>query len=34
VLYTALGHAKVQTDNPSFQRLIVNGVRWAKNTDG
>jgi type 1 glutamine amidotransferase len=33
VLYTALGHAKVQTENPSFQRLIVNGVRWAKNPE-
>jgi type 1 glutamine amidotransferase len=29
VLYTALGHDKVQTENPNFQRLIVNGVRWA-----
>ena len=31
VLYTALGHAKQQTANPNFQRLIANGVRWARN---
>jgi type 1 glutamine amidotransferase len=30
VFYTALGHDKVQTENPNFQRLIVNAVRWAK----
>lgn len=29
VLFTALGHDKVQTENPNFQRLIVNGVRWT-----
>jgi len=29
VLYTALGHDKVQTENPNFQKLITNGVRWA-----
>ena len=29
VLFTALGHGKEQTENPNFQRLIVNGVRWA-----
>jgi type 1 glutamine amidotransferase len=29
VMYTALGHAKVQTENPSFQKLIINGIRWA-----
>ncbi|MHC4982283.1 MAG: ThuA domain-containing protein [Planctomycetota bacterium] len=29
VLYTALGHDKQQTENPNFQRIIVNGVRWA-----
>lgn len=32
VLYTALGHAKQQTENPSFQKLIVNGVRWASSS--
>ncbi len=30
VLYTALGHADVQTKNENFQKLIVNGVKWAK----
>ncbi len=29
VFYTALGHDKPQTENPSFQRLIVNAVCWA-----
>lgn len=29
VLYTALGHGQEQTENPNFQRLIVNGVHWA-----
>ena len=33
VLYTAMGHDKVQTENPNFQRLIVNGVCWARNPD-
>ncbi len=31
VLYTALGHGKEQTENPNFQRIIVNGVHWASN---
>jgi type 1 glutamine amidotransferase len=31
VLYTALGHAKQQTENPNFQKLVVNGIRWAAN---
>lgn len=31
VLYTALGHAREQTEHPSFQKLIANGVRWAAN---
>lgn len=29
VVYTALGHDKQQTENPNFQRLIVNAVRWT-----
>ena len=29
VFYTALGHGKEQTENPNFQRMIVNAVRWA-----
>jgi hypothetical protein len=29
VVYTALGHAQPQTENPNFQRLIVNAVRWS-----
>ena len=29
VLFTALGHGKEQHEHPHFQRLIVNGVRWA-----
>ena len=29
VLYTALGHDKQQTENPNFQKIVVNGVRWA-----
>ncbi len=29
VVYTALGHGAEQTENPNFQRLIVNSVRWA-----
>lgn len=29
VVYTALGHDKPQTENPNFQRLIVNAVRWT-----
>ena len=29
VLYTALGHDKVQTENPNFQRLIVNAITWS-----
>jgi type 1 glutamine amidotransferase len=33
VLYTALGHARQQTEHPCFQRLIVNGVRWAANPE-
>lgn len=33
VLYTALGHGKDQHENPSFQRIIVNGIRWANNPD-
>lgn len=33
VVYTALGHGKPQSENPNFQRLIVNAVRWAKNPD-
>lgn len=34
ILYTALGHDEPQTRNPSFQRLIVNGVRWAVCPEG
>lgn len=30
VLYTALGHAEQQTKNENFQRLIINGVKWAR----
>ncbi len=33
VCYLALGHDKVQTENPNFQKLVVNAVRWAKNLD-
>ncbi len=33
VCYTALGHDKVQTENPSFQRLVVNAVHWARRED-
>ena len=33
VMYTALGHDKVQTENPNFQKLIVNGIRWAADPD-
>lgn len=33
VAYTALGHDKPQTENPNFQRLVVNAVRWAANPD-
>lgn len=29
VCYTALGHDRVQTENPNFQRLVTNAVRWA-----
>jgi type 1 glutamine amidotransferase len=29
VLYTALGHDKQQTENPNFQKIVINGVRWA-----
>ena len=29
VFYTALGHGKEQTENESFQRMIVNGIRWS-----
>lgn len=31
VFYCALGHGKEQTENENFQRIIVNGVNWAKN---
>lgn len=33
VVYTALGHAQQQTDNPNFQKLVVNAVRWTRNPD-
>jgi type 1 glutamine amidotransferase len=33
VFYTALGHDQVQTENPNFQRMLINAVRWAKNPD-
>jgi uncharacterized protein len=33
VCYTALGHDRVQTENPSFQRLVINAVRWAHNPE-
>ncbi len=33
VCYLALGHDKVQTENPNFQKLVVNAVRWAKKPD-
>jgi type 1 glutamine amidotransferase len=33
VCYTALGHGQPQSENPNFQRLIVNAVKWAKNPD-
>ncbi|OGV82397.1 MAG: hypothetical protein A3K19_04125 [Lentisphaerae bacterium RIFOXYB12_FULL_65_16] len=33
VVYTALGHAQQQTENPNFQRLVVNAVRWSRNPD-
>ncbi len=29
VFYTALGHGSEQTENPNFQRMIVNAVRWS-----
>lgn len=29
LFYTALGHGKEQTENPHFQRLIVNAIRWS-----
>ena len=31
VFYTALGHGQPQSENPNFQRLIVNAAKWAKN---
>jgi len=31
VFFTALGHDKLQTENPNFQKMVVNAVRWAKN---
>jgi hypothetical protein len=33
VVYNALGHAQPQTENPNFQRLVVNAIRWARNPD-
>ena len=33
VFYLALGHGEEQTSNPNFQKLMVNGVRWAVNPD-
>lgn len=29
VFYTALGHGREQTEQPHFQRMVVNAVRWA-----
>ena len=29
VCYTALGHDREQTENPNFQKLVINAVRWA-----
>ena len=33
VCYTALGHAQQPTEDPNFQRLVVNAVRWARDPD-
>ncbi len=33
VFYTALGHGKEQTENSSFQRLVVNALRWGVGND-
>jgi type 1 glutamine amidotransferase len=29
VFFTALGHGKEQTENDSFQKMVINGVRWS-----
>ena len=29
VFYLALGHGEEQTNNPNFQKLVINGIRWA-----
>lgn len=29
VFYSALGHGQEQTENPHFQRMVVNAVRWS-----
>jgi type 1 glutamine amidotransferase len=31
VFYTALGHGAEQVRHPVFQRMVANGVAWAKN---
>ena len=33
VVYTALGHGEKQTENPFFQRLIINAIRWTRPMD-
>jgi len=33
ICYTALGHDKVQTENPNFQRIVTNAIRWAHRPD-